>query len=204
MTDFIDPDFHHIMPPQFAKDTTINIPSICPKAEDQEETRSDIQKLPPRPRRYQRRAARPIRHYDSHRQWSGHPARCCRRMLENILGMPPLSRQKRARSLRYAGATTLAIYYPSTPRTKLATPAITSTQSVSVFENFGPVGNWREYRPKIDTRIDPTGTLPDGTPIKDITDFKAWLVANIDHFSQCLSEKLMTYARQDACRTILS
>ena len=62
-----------------------------------------------------------------------------------------------------------------------------------MLENYDPVGNWRELWPKIDKPIDSTGTLPDGTQINDITDFKAWLVENIDMFSICLSEKLMTY-----------
>ena len=62
-----------------------------------------------------------------------------------------------------------------------------------MLENFDPVGNWRELWPKVETPIDSTGILPDGTPINDITDFKAWLVDNIDLFTQCLSEKLMIY-----------
>ena len=61
-------------------------------------------------------------------------------------------------------------------------------------ENFDPVGRWRENWPKIDVPIESSGTLPDGTVIHDVTDFKAWLVNNIDLFSQCLSEKLLTYA----------
>ena len=36
--------------------------------------------------------------------------------------------------------------------------------------------------------------MTDGTKIHDIVDFKAWLVENIDQFSKCLAEKLMTYA----------
>lgn len=63
-----------------------------------------------------------------------------------------------------------------------------------VLENFDPVGNWREEWPKIDAPIDSSGVLPDGTPIADITEFKAWLVNNIDQFSACLAEQLMTYA----------
>ncbi|MEM9481501.1 MAG: DUF1588 domain-containing protein [Verrucomicrobiota bacterium] len=73
-------------------------------------------------------------------------------------------------------------------------------------ENFDPVGRWREHYPvyrknKQGRRvivdgppIDATGTLPDGTPIRDITDLKRWIVENIDQFSTCLSEKLLTYA----------
>lgn len=61
-------------------------------------------------------------------------------------------------------------------------------------EHFDPVGRWRDRWPGIDQPIDASSTLPDGTKIRDIIDFKAWLVANIDRFSQCLAEKLMTYA----------
>ena len=63
-----------------------------------------------------------------------------------------------------------------------------------MLENYDPVGNWRDLWPKIDVPIDASATLFDGTPINDITDFKAWLVDNIDLFSQNLSEKLLTYA----------
>jgi hypothetical protein len=63
-----------------------------------------------------------------------------------------------------------------------------------VLENFDPVGRWRDTWPGIDQRIDSSATLPDGTPIGDIVDFKKWLVRDIDQFSECLAEKLMTYA----------
>lgn len=73
-------------------------------------------------------------------------------------------------------------------------------------ENFDAVGRWRTHYP-IDTtnakgqrvtedgpEIDSTGQLPDGTQLNDVTDLKRWLVANVDQFSECLSEKLLTYA----------
>ncbi|MEO1524740.1 MAG: DUF1588 domain-containing protein [Planctomycetota bacterium] len=63
-----------------------------------------------------------------------------------------------------------------------------------VLENFDPVGRWRENWPDINQPVDAASRLPDGTEIEDIIDFKAWLVANIDQFSSCLAEKLMTYA----------
>ena len=44
------------------------------------------------------------------------------------------------------------------------------------------------------TKIDASGTLPDGTEIENAIAFKAWLVDNIDLFSECLAEKLMIYA----------
>lgn len=63
-----------------------------------------------------------------------------------------------------------------------------------VLENYDPVGRWRTDWPKGAGKIDPTGVLPDGTPINDVADFKSWLTANVDQFSECLAEKLMTYA----------
>lgn len=63
-----------------------------------------------------------------------------------------------------------------------------------VLENFDPVGRWRDEWPDVGIPITTATTLPDGTKIQDIVEFKKWLVANVDIFSQCLAEKLMTYA----------
>lgn len=63
-----------------------------------------------------------------------------------------------------------------------------------VLENFDPVGRWREKWPNIEETIDASATLPDGTEIHDVVDFKLWLVQNIDQFSECLATKLMSYA----------
>ncbi|MBC9867494.1 MAG: DUF1588 domain-containing protein [Opitutae bacterium] len=116
---------------------------------------------------------------------------------ENILGKPPGEPPENVPAL------TPDIRGAKTPREMLA--AHTADNACSschssidplglMLENFDPVGNWRELWPKVNTPIDSTCVLPDGTPIDDITDFKAWLVDNIDLFSQCLAEKLMTYA----------
>ena len=118
-------------------------------------------------------------------------------VLENILGTPPPPPPKSVPALTpdTQGATT--------PRDLLS--AHTSETSCAgchrkidpvgfVLENFDPVGKWRETWPIIDRKIDASSTLPDGTEIKDYLDFKAWLVENIDMFSECLAEKLLTYA----------
>ena len=36
--------------------------------------------------------------------------------------------------------------------------------------------------------------MHDGTEITGVVDLKEWLVENIDQFSACLAEKLLTYA----------
>ena len=74
-----------------------------------------------------------------------------------------------------------------------------------MLENFDPVGRWRDSYPVYEKKgeqvvtlkgraIDAGSTLPDGTRLKDVTDLKRHLVENIDIFSRCLTEKLLTYA----------
>lgn len=73
-------------------------------------------------------------------------------------------------------------------------------------ENFDPVGRWRTHYSVLATNakgktvfkkgaaIDARGEYSDGTPFQGSGDLRAYAVANIDQFSQCLSEKLLTYA----------
>ena len=118
-------------------------------------------------------------------------------VLENILGKEPGEPPDNVPAL------TPDIRGAKTPREMLAAHTDDNACSTChsridplglMLENFDPVGNWREVWPKVNVPIDSTCVLPDGTLIEDITDFKAWLVDNIDTFSQSLSEKLMTYA----------
>ncbi|MEW4486559.1 DUF1592 domain-containing protein [Thalassoglobus sp. JC818] len=74
-----------------------------------------------------------------------------------------------------------------------------------VLENFDPIGRWRTSYPvytEVDGKVrttdglivDATGTLPDGSPLANVTDLKQWLIENPKPFTQCLSEKMLTYA----------
>ncbi|MBG89751.1 MAG: hypothetical protein CMO80_23020 [Verrucomicrobiales bacterium] len=118
-------------------------------------------------------------------------------VLENIMGTPPPPPPKAVPALTPDTRGT------TTPRELLSA----HTKEIScagchrkidpvgfVLENFDPVGRWRDEWPGIKQRIDASSMLHDGTKIRDIVDFKAWLLKNIDQFSQCLAEKLMTYA----------
>lgn len=72
-------------------------------------------------------------------------------------------------------------------------------------ENFDPVGRWRDFYPvhKKDQsgavvttkglRVDSASEMVDGTSLKDVSDLKQYLVENIDIFSECLGNKLLTY-----------
>lgn len=67
-----------------------------------------------------------------------------------------------------------------------------------VLENFNPIGQWRDEYPKPGPKakarpIDATGTLPDGTPLKDVRDLKRYVVEHIDQFGACLAGKFFTY-----------
>lgn len=118
-------------------------------------------------------------------------------VLENILGMPSPPPPKNVPAL------TPDTRGAKTPRDLLAAHTKESSCALCharidpvgfVLENYDPVGRWRAKWPKSDATIDASGTLPDGTVVKSPVQFKAWLVANIDLFSTCLAEKLMTYA----------
>jgi len=61
-------------------------------------------------------------------------------------------------------------------------------------ENFDTVGQFRSFDADTLTSIDPSGVLPDGSPIKGPVDLNKALVARSDMFVQALTENLMTYA----------
>ncbi len=59
-------------------------------------------------------------------------------------------------------------------------------------ENFDAVGRWRTFDDG--HRIDPSGSLPDGTAIASFVDLEASILKRPDSFVGTLTEKLMTFA----------
>jgi mono/diheme cytochrome c family protein len=59
-------------------------------------------------------------------------------------------------------------------------------------ENFDAIGRWREKDG--DVAIDASGTLPDGRSFKGYNDLRAILKADPGAFTECLAEKMLTYA----------
>ena len=59
-------------------------------------------------------------------------------------------------------------------------------------ENFDTIGQYRTHEGQ--SRIDPSGVLPDGTAIKGPEDLRRALAARPDQFVQALTENLWTYA----------
>lgn len=60
------------------------------------------------------------------------------------------------------------------------------------FENYDPVGAWREKDAGV--MIDPSGTLPDGKSFSGPAELKRILKEKKDLFTRCLSEKMLVYA----------
>ncbi len=123
-------------------------------------------------------------------------------MLENILGTPPPAPPKNVPALPPDTADAVG------PRAKLA--AHMKSESCSschedidpmgfVFENLSPVGKWRDFYPtkskaQKPMAINASATMPNGTKLNDIRDLKRYLVENPDVFTNCLAEKIMSYA----------
>jgi hypothetical protein len=68
------------------------------------------------------------------------------------------------------------------------------------FESFDPIGRWRDRYPKLNKKdrhgpeVEGNTTLADGSPITDIVDFKAALLAREDFVIRCLASKMLSYA----------
>jgi hypothetical protein len=59
-------------------------------------------------------------------------------------------------------------------------------------ENFDAIGRWRDADGQVP--IDPSGTLPDGRSFRGFRDFVAVLKADPGALTECVAEKMLTYA----------
>lgn len=68
------------------------------------------------------------------------------------------------------------------------------------FENFDPIGRWRDHYPKADKKakqampVETASVLANGEEVKDIVTFKALLMKREPQVVRCLTEKMLTYA----------
>ncbi len=140
-------------------------------------------------------------------------------LLENVLGQstPPPPPDVPAVAPDTTGTTTMREQMVA----HLADPACARChQKIDplgfVMENFDPVGRWREFYPvytvgasvELDAEyyanqgkgtrkgleIDSMAELPDGAPLRDVTDLKQYLLDNPELFASCLTEKLLIYS----------
>ena len=118
-------------------------------------------------------------------------------MMENILGqkVPPPPKSVPALTPDVKNATTpreLLAQHTSEP--ECMSCHVRMDPLGLMLENFDPVGKWRNDWPRSKKKIQSAVQLADGTKLENVVEFKVWLVKNIDTFTQCLSEKLLTYA----------
>lgn len=70
------------------------------------------------------------------------------------------------------------------------------------FENFDAIGRWRTTEKTegtgADPAVNPTGKFPDGRAYKDVEEFKALILSDLDKFNHPFIEKLATYALRRA------
>jgi hypothetical protein len=62
------------------------------------------------------------------------------------------------------------------------------------FENFDPIGRWRDKYPKARENIDASTTTSNGQKVDDIVGFKQLLLEREDDITRCMIEKLLAYA----------
>ena len=119
-------------------------------------------------------------------------------VLENLLGMPPPPPPNDVPALTpdTQGATTPRELLTAHTKDVACAGCHRRIDPIGfVLENYDPVGRWRTAWPgPTKASINTSVTLADGTELSNPVEFKAWLVDNIDLFSECLAEKLMTYA----------
>jgi len=61
-------------------------------------------------------------------------------------------------------------------------------------ENYDAVGAWRDRYPAGKKKVDPSGTMPDGTAFANVGELKNVMLERDDQFARCLTEKLLAYA----------
>ncbi len=62
------------------------------------------------------------------------------------------------------------------------------------FENFNPIGQWRDNYPVGDKKIDPSAELPNGESLADIVALKKYLLTKEKQITRNLCEKLISHA----------
>ncbi|MEC9091356.1 MAG: DUF1592 domain-containing protein [Planctomycetota bacterium] len=62
------------------------------------------------------------------------------------------------------------------------------------FENFDPIGRWRERYPRGGKPVDPSATLANGQAIPNIVDFKKMMLSRESEVVRGLTQKLLSYA----------
>jgi hypothetical protein len=119
-------------------------------------------------------------------------------ILDNITGTPPTPPPPNVESLKdpLPGAKVLSMREQMavhrTNKSCFACHGVLDPLGLAL-ENFDGVGHWRDKDRIAETRIDPTGVLPDGSAVNGPVDLRKALLKNPDQFVQTLVTKLMIY-----------
>jgi len=62
------------------------------------------------------------------------------------------------------------------------------------FENFDPIGRWRDRYPKGGHEIDPSATMSTGRQVADVIEFKKMLMDREELVIRCLAGKMLAYS----------
>lgn len=62
------------------------------------------------------------------------------------------------------------------------------------FENFDPIGRWRDKYPRARDNIDASTTTSAGRKVADIVEFKQLLLDRQEQVARCLTEKMLAYS----------
>jgi hypothetical protein len=120
-------------------------------------------------------------------------------ILENLLGTPPAPPPPNVEAFKENKEGERPKTIREITEQHRANPACNACHGVMdplgfALENFDTIGTYRVMDRFTRTRIDTSGTLVDGTPVKGPIDLRTALLAHPEQFVQTLTERLSTYA----------
>ena len=119
-------------------------------------------------------------------------------LLENILGTPPAPPPPDVEPLSpdLRGAKTIREQLVLHRKSEACASCHRKIDPMGfAFENFDPVGRWRDmYNTRPRLKIDPATKLDNGEVLSDIVTFKKMLLTREADVARCLTEKMLTYA----------
>ena len=118
-------------------------------------------------------------------------------ILENLLGAPPPPPPPNVPALpetKVAASRSMRERMAAHRRNAVCAGCHASIDPAGfALENFDAVGRWRDLDESF-SPIDPSGSLPDGTAFKNLTEFRDALTSHPDRFVTTLTEMMLTYA----------
>jgi mono/diheme cytochrome c family protein len=120
-------------------------------------------------------------------------------ILENILGTPPAAPPPDVEAFPENKDGEKARSVREIMEMHRAKPSCNACHGVMdplgfALENFDAIGEWRSVDRYAGTAIDASGSLIDGTAVRNPADLRAALIQRPEQFVQTLTERLMTYA----------